>query len=237
MADVFDSDITATICWRAQCDAAFKITMLGCPAGNIDLGCENFEARFVNFYGCPPCTSGDEFLKWLEEEEIFNANETFQKKLSNEERIILAQVFYLYYEAFIGSDSAFPPLQLRSGKFGAGVYANRELKKDETFNLGMLNDKFVKEEKLIAFARMGCLTTCMLEDEHYSREICGPIRYVNHSCRPNCHTSDFQILEVQKKIAEGEELLLYYFDNSDTAETVSFLCKCVQCAEKESSDD
>ena len=222
-------DTIEKICWAAQCDAAFKISLLGCPAGSIDLGCEEFESCLMNFDSCPLFSNGAQFLMWLLKNDYINLEETFRRKITKEEKRILGKIFFYYYKCFIGGPGEIPPLRLQMGRFGTGVHANRNLKKGEMFLMGYLNRFYVKEEKLLYLESKGALTTCQLEGDSHSREICGPIRYVNHSCMPNCHTSDFEELQVQKNIEEGQELYLYYFDNSEAEEMASFACRCTVC--------
>lgn len=232
----FDKE-TKQICWAAQCDAAFKISLLGCPPGSIDLGCEEFECCLMNFESSPLFFNGTQFLKWLLRNNYINLEETFGRDITKKDMRILETIFFFYYKSFIGGPGEVPPFRLQMGRFGTGVHANRDLKKGEMFSMGYLNRYYVQEEKLSYFESKGALTTCQLEGENYSREICGPIRYVNHSCMPNCHTSDFEELEVQKNIDEGEELFLYYFDNSEAGEMVSFTCQCTVCISSIDDDE
>ena len=220
---------SVTLCWAARCDATFKIMFLGCSPGSIDVGCEHLQTGVVTFYTCPNAETAEELMDWLESRMLVDFNAVFKQNITTEEKKLMGRIFFLYYKYFIGGSDESPMLQMREGPFGTGVFANRDIAKGERLVIGYLDRSPVSDKKLEAMEKIGCLTTCKLEGENYAREICGPIRYINHSCLPNCHTEDFETLEVQRNIKDGEELFIYYFDNSCTDEIESFQCKCNWC--------
>ncbi len=228
-------DENESLCWAARCDVYFKVGILGYPPSNIDIHCDDIEEQYVSFAGLSTAKDGKVVVQWLKDQGVCLPEVTSKKR-----RNILHDIFFMYYRYFVGDKNKTPPLRFTFGKHGIGVCANKTLQKGLLLPIGYLNEEYTSAAKLDYFASVGCLTTCQLEGEDYSREICGPIRYINHSCTPNCHTEDFSVLEIQKKIEVGEELYLYYFDNSVSEAVTSFNCQCNTCIadnDNESDDD
>ncbi len=208
---------------------------MGMSMGRIDIYDDYIEPCCVTFYDAPPFNNGKELVSWSRKDsgftypiEIYDDSRK-GKVIDKNKLFILEDIFFKYYQFFIGDEGITPPFKMGNTDVGVAVFANRFISRGETFKMGVLHDEFISEKKLDYYESIGCLTTCQLPDEDGSREICGPIRYINHSCKANCNTYDFKKLEVRRDIHINEEITVYYFDGADGDVMKNFHCLCTCC--------
>lgn len=128
------------------------------------------------------------------------------------------------------------PYHVRKSRIhGSGVFSARGIKKGET--VAFYEGKIVSSEEGTrieeeSLKTRGVTYIFQLDDE---RDINGDLpgndaKYINHSCEPNCETTDSDgkiCIVAIKDIKPGEEITYdYCFEFDDDAEYKRHVCKC-----------
>lgn len=111
-----------------------------------------------------------------------------------------------------------------SGIEGSGVFVTREFLENET--VGEYLGKIMLESEIPA-GRVYCFS---LDDHRVLEAIEHPLKYLNHSCDPNCEALQEGVrvfIRTIRKVAKGEELTIDY--GFDPAWEIPCSCNSSRC--------
>lgn len=112
-------------------------------------------------------------------------------------------------------------ISVRNNKFGKGVYAVKKIRPREVvaiFDGPIFDDDFNGWTKDI-------LNHAIQIGKTLWRDSCGPARYINHSCDPNCGIKKLNRIVAMKTIYPGEEITWDY-EMSEHSWWWKMRCRC-----------